>query len=81
MAVIERDNLSLKDVLPRTTLIPVLTINKEQLSQLINLVSDIALDDQDKIRGDALGRIYDASGGSGKRAVRTSSLGLGQPSR
>jgi type I restriction enzyme M protein len=57
MSAIERDNLSLKRVLPkdfgRTGL------DKQRLSQLINLVSDLALGTSADRAKDTLGRVYE----------------------
>jgi type I restriction enzyme M protein len=57
MAAIERDNDSLKGVLPRDYARP--GLDKERLGQLINLVSDIALGDPAERAKDTLGRVYE----------------------
>jgi type I restriction enzyme M protein len=57
MAAIERDNPSLKGVLPKDYARP--GLDKQRLGQIINLVSDIALGSAaDKAR-DTLGRVYE----------------------
>jgi type I restriction enzyme M protein len=57
MAAIERDNASLKDVLPKDYARP--GLDKQRLGQLINLVSDIALGDPAERAKDTLGRVYE----------------------
>src|SRR6185369_13831288 len=57
MAAIERDNASLKGVLPKDYARP--GLDKERLGQLINLVSDIALGDPAERAKDTLGRVYE----------------------
>ncbi len=57
MAAIERDNPSLKGVLPKDYARP--GLDKERLGQLINLVSDIALGDPAERARDTLGRVYE----------------------
>ena len=57
MAAIERDNPSLKGVLPKDYARP--GLDKERLGQLINLVSDIALGDPSERAKDTLGRVYE----------------------
>jgi len=57
MAAIERDNPSLKGVLPKDYARP--GLDKERLAQLINLVSDIALGDPAERARDTLGRVYE----------------------
>jgi len=57
MDAIERDNRSLKDVLPKDYARP--GLDKERLGQLINLVSDIALGDPAERAKDTLGRVYE----------------------
>ncbi len=57
MAAIERDNRSLKGVLPKDYARP--GLDKERLGQLINLVSDIALGDPAERAKDTLGRVYE----------------------
>ncbi len=57
MAAVERENPALKDVLPkdyaRTTL------DRQRLGRLIDLVSDIRVDDEDARSRDVLGRVYE----------------------
>ncbi len=57
MAAIERDNPSLKGVLPRDYGRP--GLDKQRLGQLINLVSDIALGAPAERAKDTLGRVYE----------------------
>ena len=57
MAAIERDNPSLKDVLPRDYARPVL--DKHRLGQLIDLVSNIQVGDEEARSRDVLGRVYE----------------------
>jgi type I restriction enzyme M protein len=57
MAAIERDNRSLKGVLPKDYARP--GLDKERLGQLINMVSDIALGDPAERAKDTLGRVYE----------------------
>jgi type I restriction enzyme M protein len=57
MAAIERDNASLKGVLPKDYARP--GLDKERLGQLVNLVSDIALGDPAERAKDTLGRVYE----------------------
>jgi type I restriction enzyme M protein len=57
MAAIERDNLSLKAVLPKDYARP--GLEKQRLGQLINLVSDIGLGAPDDRARDTLGRVYE----------------------
>ncbi len=57
MAAIERDNLSLKDVLPKDYARP--GLDKGRLGQLINLVSDIGLGTPADRAKDILGRVYE----------------------
>jgi len=57
MAAIERDNPSLKGVLPKDYARP--GLDKERLGQLINMVSDIALGDPAERAKDTLGRVYE----------------------
>jgi len=57
MAAIERDNPSLKGVLPKDYARP--GLDKERLGQLINLVSDIALGAPAERAKDTLGRVYE----------------------
>jgi type I restriction enzyme M protein len=57
MSAIERDNSSLKGVLPKDYARP--GLDKSRLSQLINLVSDIALGSPADRAKDTLGRVYE----------------------
>lgn len=57
MAAIERDNPSLKGVLPKDYARPAL--DKTRLGQLINLVSNIGLGDKESRSKDILGRVYE----------------------
>src|ERR1700730_5966668 len=57
MTAIERDNPSLKGVLPRDYARP--GLDKERLGQLINLVSDIGLGSPADRARDILGRVYE----------------------
>ncbi len=57
MTAIERDNPSLKGVLPKDYARP--GLDKARLGQLINLVSDIALGDPADRAKDTLGRVYE----------------------
>ena len=57
MAAIERDNPSLKDVLPRDYARPAL--DKQRLGQLIDLVSNIQVGDEDARSRDVIGRVYE----------------------
>jgi type I restriction enzyme M protein len=57
MTAIERDNVSLKGVLPKDYARP--GLDKERLGQLINLVSTIALGDPAERAKDTLGRVYE----------------------
>jgi type I restriction enzyme M protein len=57
MAAIERDNPSLKDVLPKIYARP--ELDKQRLGQLINLVSDIGLGSPADRARDVLGRVYE----------------------
>ena len=57
MAAIERDNPSLKGVLPKDYGRP--GLDKQRLGQIINLVSDIALGDPSDRAKDTLGRVYE----------------------
>jgi type I restriction enzyme M protein len=57
MAAIERDNPSLKGVLPKDYARP--GLDKQRLGQLINLVSDIALGAPADRAKDTLGRVYE----------------------
>jgi type I restriction enzyme M protein len=57
MAAIERDNPSLKSVLPKDFGRP--GLDKQRLGQIINLVSDIALGSTADRARDTLGRVYE----------------------
>src|SRR5437870_6235148 len=57
MAAIERDNPSLKSVLPKDYARP--GLDKQRLGQLINLVSDIGLGSPADRAKDILGRVYE----------------------
>jgi len=57
MSAIERDNPSLKGVLPKDYARP--GLDKQRLGQLINLVSDIALGSPADRAKDTLGRVYE----------------------
>src|SRR5580658_10309265 len=57
MAAIERDNPSLKGVLPKDFGRP--GLDKQRLGQIINLVSDIALGSNADRSRDTLGRVYE----------------------
>jgi type I restriction enzyme M protein len=57
MSAIERDNLSLKGVLPKDYARP--GLDKQRLGQLINLVSDIGLGSPADRARDVLGRVYE----------------------
>jgi type I restriction enzyme M protein len=57
MAAIERDNPSLKGVLPKDYARP--GLDKQRLGQIINLVSDIALGSAADKSKDTLGRVYE----------------------
>ncbi len=57
MEAIERDNPSLKGVLPKNFARP--GLDKQRLAQIINLVSDIALGSEADRAKDTLGRVYE----------------------
>ncbi len=57
MVAVERDNPSLKDVLPKEYARPAL--DKQRLGQLIDLVSNIHVGDTDARSKDVLGRVYE----------------------
>jgi len=57
MAAVERDNPSLKGVLPKDYARPAL--DKQRLGQLIDLVSNIRVGDADSRSRDVLGRVYE----------------------
>ncbi len=59
MTAIERDNPSLKGVLPKDYARP--GLDKQRLGQLINLVSDIGLGSPADRAKDILGRVYEVS--------------------
>ncbi|MET4804334.1 N-6 DNA methylase [Bradyrhizobium sp. LB11.1] len=57
MTAIERDNTSLKSVLPKDFARP--GLDKQRLGQIINLVSDVALGAPADRSKDTLGRVYE----------------------
>ncbi len=57
MVAIERDNPSLKGVLPKDYARP--GLDKERLGQLVDLVSDIGLGSEEDRAKDTLGRVYE----------------------
>ena len=57
MLAIERDNPTLKGVLPKDYVHP--RLDKQRLGQLIDLVSDIGLGDKENRSKDILGRVYE----------------------
>lgn len=57
MAAIERDNLSLKNVLPKDYARPV--VDSTRLGQLIDIISNIQVGDRQARSNDVLGRIYE----------------------
>ncbi|MYC80900.1 MAG: SAM-dependent DNA methyltransferase [Acidobacteria bacterium] len=57
MADIERDNPTLKDVLPKDYARPAL--DKQRLGQLIDLISNIRVGDREARSKDVLGRVYE----------------------
>jgi type I restriction enzyme M protein len=57
MSAIERDNVSLKGVLPKDFARP--GLDKQRLGQIINLVSDVALGSPADRAKDTLGRVYE----------------------
>ena len=57
MVGIERDNPSLKDVLPKDYARPAL--DKQRLGRLIDMISNITVGDEDARANDVLGRIYE----------------------
>jgi type I restriction enzyme M protein len=57
MAGIERDNPSLKGVLPKEYARPAL--DKQRLGQLIDLISNIRIGDTESRAKDVLGRVYE----------------------
>jgi len=57
MEAVERDNPSLKGVLPKDYARPAL--DKQRLGQLINLISNIRVGDEESRSKDVLGRVYE----------------------
>jgi len=57
MTAIERDNLSLKGVLPKDYARP--SLDKQRLGQLIDLISTIKMGDPESRAKDVLGRVYE----------------------
>ena len=57
MSAIERDNPSLKDILPKDYSRPAL--DKQRLGQLINMISNIQVGDEESRSRDVLGRVYE----------------------
>src|SRR5947209_19957385 len=57
MSAIERDNVSLKGVLPKDFARP--GLDKQRLGQIINLVNDVALGAPADRSKDTLGRLYE----------------------
>jgi type I restriction enzyme M protein len=57
MIAIERDNPSLKGVLPKDYVHP--RLDKQRLGQLIDLIGDIGLGDKENRSKDILGRVYE----------------------
>ena len=57
MVAIERDNPSLKDVLPKDYARP--NLDKQRLGQLIDMIGNIKIGDADARSRDVLGRIYE----------------------
>ena len=57
MSAIERDNQSLKDILPKEYSRPAL--DKQRLGQLINMISNIRVGDEEARSRDVLGRVYE----------------------
>ena len=57
MVGVERDNPSLKDVLPKDYARP--AVDKQRLGQLIDMVGNIAVGDEDARANDVLGRVYE----------------------
>ena len=57
MSAIERDNPSLKDILPKEYSRPAL--DKQRLGQLINMISNIRVGDEEARSRDVLGRVYE----------------------
>jgi type I restriction enzyme M protein len=69
MEAIERDNKSLKAVLPKNYARPAL--REVRLGELIDLVSTIGLGDRENRSKDILGRVYDPCCGSGGMFVQS----------
>ena len=57
MAAVERDNASLRDVLPKDYARP--SLDKRRLGQLIDLIGNIKVGDEDARSRDVLGRVYE----------------------
>ena len=57
MVAIERDNPSLRDVLPKEYARP--NLDKQRLGQLVDMISNIKVGDEDARSRDVLGRIYE----------------------
>ena len=57
MACIERDNPSLKDVLPKDYARP--NLDKQVLGRLVDLMSDVKFGDASSLSKDTLGRVYE----------------------
>ena len=57
MSAIERDNQTLKDVLPKDYARP--SLDKQRLGQLIDMVSNIMVGDEESRSKDVLGRVYE----------------------
>ncbi len=57
MEYIERDNPSLKDVLPKNYTRP--TLNKQRLGELVVIIGSIGLGDNENKSKDVLGRVYE----------------------
>src|SRR3989454_4425606 len=57
MVAIERDNASLKGVLPKNYARP--DLNKQQLGEVIDLIATIGLGDKESRSKDILGRVYE----------------------
>ena len=57
MDAIERDNPSLKNVLPKDYARP--GLDKQRLGQLVNLISNIQVGDQESRAKDVIGRVYE----------------------
>ena len=77
MRVIEKDNESLKGVLPKDYARPAL--NKVMLGELVDLISGIALDEEGNPSKDVLGRVYayflgQFAGADGKRGGESHTL-------